>query len=304
MIRGRLRIGLIGGLFLWGSGAGAQEAAGVTWLPGDAREISRSSSASRDTAAFDAVVYPRFAVTLGSELGLLAWRTPSRTWRLGALALFELESRTKSRRLFPAPGGDSDLWRGILAYEVSCSFDELARALGEHGALEAAAGYYHESEHHTASNEPVTATSTPDGPDLRARPQIGNYLAADFAARVPAGHVELVLRNQAKWFVNGELSERAPFRAGTSAELVVQVHGLTRVLLPFSASYAEALLAPRRTSAHFFRTLLGCAFPGKSGELRLFAALSSGAGDGLLIPQHETALGGGLRYTPFAPAWR
>jgi len=291
-------------LLLSGSVAHAESSGGASWLPGEARQITRSSSASRDTAAFDAIVYPRFAVTLGSEFGLLAWSTPQVTWRVGALALFGLESRTKSQRLFPAPGGDSNLWRGILGYELACSFDALARGLGEHGAIEAAAGYYHESEHHTASNDPVTPTSSPDGADLRARPQIGNYLAIDWATRLPAGRFEFVLRDQAKWFVNGALSERSPFRAGTGAELVVQVHGLSPALLPFSATYAEALFAPRRSSAHFFRSLLGCAFPGKSGEFRLFASLSSGAGEGLLIPERQTALGGGLRFTPFTPEWR
>lgn len=84
-------------------------ASAVEWLPGDARQVTRSTSASRDMAASEAIVAPRFSVTLGSEFGLIAWRTADFTLRVGALALFGLESRTKSRRLLPAPGGDSDL---------------------------------------------------------------------------------------------------------------------------------------------------------------------------------------------------
>src|SRR5450432_2370674 len=194
--------------------ARAAEAEPLAWLPGDAREISRSSSASRDTAALEAIVAPRFSVTLGTELGILRWKVPGVAVRVGALALFGLESRTPSQRLLPAPGGDSDLWRGILAYEISGSFDRFARELGRHAALELAIGYYHESDHHTASNAPLVPGAPPDHPELRARPQVGNFVSADLAVRFQVRVLEVVLRQQAKLFANGAADRRAPFVAG------------------------------------------------------------------------------------------
>ena len=277
---------------------------GVQWLPGDAREVSRSSSASRDTAALEAIVAPRFSVTLGTELGLVAWHRSGLSLRGGALALFGLESQTRSRQLFPAPGGDSNLWRGILGYELSLSFDRIARlALGQHGGLEIALGYYHESDHHTASNDPVTPGLGPDHPELRGRPQIGNSLAADFASRFQAGSLELILRQQSKLFVNGPATDTTPFRAGTAQELVLQLHQLLPGVTPFWSSAAEVLLAKGRAATRDFRTLLGVSLPGVTGELRLYASFDAGAEKGLLITERQNALGAGFRYTPFAPEW-
>lgn len=284
--------------------ARAAKPSAVEWLPGDAREISRSSSASRDTAAFEAIVAPRFSVTLGTELGLLAWRPSGVALRAGVLALFGLESREKSRQLLPAPGGDSDLWRGILAYELSLSLERLAAStLGEHGALEVALGYYHESDHHTASNAPVGSGTLPDHPDLRGRPQIGNFLAADLALRCGLGPLELLLRHQSKLFVNGGASSVSPFRGGTGDEFVLQMHGLVSGVTPFWSTAAEVLIAKERAPARYFRSLLGLSLPGRVGELRLYASYDAGAQKGLLIPEREHALGAGFRYTPFSTNW-
>ncbi len=279
-------------------------AADLDWLPGDAREISRFSSASRDTATTEAIVAPRFSVTLGTEFGLLAWRPSPLALRAGVVAMFGLESRTRSKRLFPAPGGDSKLWRGILGYEVAVSFEQLAKqALGEHGGLEAALGYYHESDHHTASNDPVQPGAQPEDSELDARPQVGNYLAADLAARFRIHPVELVLRHQSKLFVNGRANAAAPFRFGTGDELVLQLHGVLPGVTPFWSTAAEVLVADQRDPSGFFRTLLGVALPGLKGELRIYASYDAGAQRGLLLVERQNAFGLGLRYSPFASDW-
>jgi hypothetical protein len=292
--------------FSW-FGASAARAAPVDalqWLPGDARQVSRSSSASRYTAALEAILAPRFSVTLGSEFGLFAWRPGAFTLRAGALALFGLESRTPSQRLLPAPGGDSDLWRGVLGYELAVSLDRLAAAaLGQHGALEVALGYYHESEHHTASNDPVVPGAAPDHPELRGRPQIGNFVAFDFAARLPFEPLEVVIRHQSKLFTNGGATQQTPFRAGTGEELVLQLHRVLPGVTPFWSTSAEVLIARDRPPARYFRSLLGVALPGMRGEVRLYASYDVGAGKGLLIPERQNALGAGLRYTPFDSGW-
>ncbi len=286
------------------SSASAAEPTEFRWLPGDAREVSHSSSASRDTAALEAIVAPRFSVTLGSEFGLVAWQPKGVTLRIGALALFGLESHTRSSRLLPAPGGDSDLWRGILGYELALSFDRLATdAFGARGALEVALGYYHESDHHTASNEPVVPGATPDHLELRGRPQIGNFIAADVAVRFQVHSLELILRQQSKLFVNGTASPATPFRAGTGNELVFQLHCVLPAVTPFWSTAAEVLIAKDGPAARYFRSLVGISLPGRHGELRLYVSYDVGAEKGLLIPEHQNALGGGLRYTPFEPVW-
>ncbi len=192
-----------------------------------------------------------------------------------------------------------------MGYELALSFDRLAKlALGKHGGLEVALGYYHESDHHTASNEPVTPGLGPDHPELRGRPQIGNSLAVDFASRFQAGSLwRLILRQQSKLFVNGPATATTPFRAGTAQELVLQLHQLLPGVTPFWSSTAELLLAKGRAGPRDFRTLLGVSLPGVTGELRLYASFDAGAEKGLLITERENALGAGFRYTPFAPEW-
>jgi hypothetical protein len=269
------------------------------WLPGDARRITRNTSASRDVGALDVVVYPRFSVTFGTEFGLVRLKKGPVSFVPGVFALFNLESQSKSKQIFPAPGGDSNLWRGILGYELSCSFDRFAeRFLGERGALEVAIGYLHESEHHSASNGVLPPGSEPDHPELRGRPQLSNWLAFDLAGRTELAHFELVARGQGKGFVNGPLSQHEPFRYGLSADVIVRSRHHARVQ-PFLATFGEILHSPITRDANSFRALLGAAFPGTYGELSLFLSLSTGANKGLLIPLHTTDVGGGLRYAPF-----
>jgi hypothetical protein len=269
------------------------------WLPGDARQISHASSASRDTALLEGILYPRISVTLGSEFGLLRYRAGPVSLRLGLFALFNLESRTKAKHFFPAPGGDSDLWRGVLGYELTCAFERFAqRHMGEAGALELALGYYHESEHHSAGNNRPLPGDGPDHPELRGRPQLNNFVMADVAARNMWAKFELVGRIQGKAFANGPATPHEPFRIGVGGDLIVRARHLSW-LQPFSANFLELLISPVRRDANTFRSLLGVAFPGVFGELSLYLSLTTGAGKGLLIPVNDTDFGGGLRYSPF-----
>lgn len=273
-----------------------------TWelLAGDAREITHATSASRDTALLEAIVAPRLSVTLGGEFAMLAYRPGPVSLRAGLFALFSLESRTPTTQLFPAPGGDSDLWRGILGYELTCVFDRFAqRHLGDRGALELAFGYYHESEHHSASNHPVKPGEGPDHPELRGRPQISNFVMADLALRkVFFGELELVVREQNKLFTNGKPDAHEPFEYGFGGDLIVRYRHYTW-MQPFSATFAELLTSPVLRDARSVRSLLGVAFPGRFGEVSVYTSIDAGAQKGLLIPVERTGFGGGVRYSPF-----
>lgn len=270
----------------------------VRFLPGDAREITHATSASRDTAVLESVLYPRISVTFGTEFGIVRYRPGPVSLRLGMFALFNLESRTKAKHFFPAPGGDSDLWRGILGYELTCSLDKLARQLGERGGLELALGYYHESEHHSASNGVLPEGSPPDHPELRGLPQMNNYVMLDAAARSMWRKIELVGRVQSKLFLNGPETQREPFSYGLGGDLIIRARHLESVQ-PFWANFGEILSSPVQRDANTWRSLLGVAFPGWIGELSLYLSLTVGAGKGMLIPVHDTDFGGGLKYSPF-----
>lgn len=273
--------------------------ADTTWLPGDARAITHATSASRDTALLDVIAYPRISVTLGGEFGLARVKKRGVSFAPGIFALFNLESRTKAKQLFPAPGGDSDLWRGILAYELTCAFEDVAeRVLGERGGLELALGYYHESEHHSASNHRVQPGQLPDHPELRGRPQISDFFMLDGAVRGMWKKFEVVTRLQGKVFSNGPVSQHEPYRFAIGGDLLLRSRHHPR-FQPFSASFGEVVHSSIARDANNLRSLLGVAIPGAFGELSLYLSLSTGAGKGLLLPVHDTDVGLGLKYSPF-----
>jgi hypothetical protein len=237
-------------------------------------------------------------VTFGTEFGIVRYRPGPVSLRLGLFTLFNLESRTKAKHFFPAPGGDSDLWRGILGYELSCSFDKLAHHLGERGGLELALGYYHESEHHSASNGVLPEGSPPDHPELRGLPQMNNYAMLDGAVRTSWRKIELVSRLQGKLFLNGSATQREPFRFGVGGDLIIRARHFESVQ-PFWANFGEVLGSPVQRDGNTWRSLLGVVFPGFFGELSVYLSLTVGAGKGMLIPVHDTDFGGGLKYSPF-----
>ncbi len=268
-------------------------------LPGDARAISHATSASRDTALLEAIVAPRLSVTLGSEFGLFALTRRNLSMRMGLFALLGIESRTPTTQFFPAPGGDSSLWRGLLGYELTFSALELARSLlGERGGAELALGYYHESDHHTAGNDPVEPGDKPEHPGLRGRPQIGNFVMADLALRGEVAKLGWMVREQNKLFTNGAVDAQEPYRFGIGGDLLVR--GLHHPMFqPFSATFAEVLSSSLRKDARSLRSLLGVAIVGEYGELSAYLSFETGAQKGLLLIEERTAFGGGLRYSPF-----
>jgi hypothetical protein len=275
-----------------GSAAGTADDGGVeVWFLGPAREISHSSSASRDTAALAMQFLPRPILSGGGDFGVFCLRWGGMTWRTGFLGMLELESETGTQGFAGTPAGDIRFWRGLWGYSLAYSPDRLAeRWLGEGSALEAALSFRHESEHYTGSNEGDAGT------DYGDRPHIGNFVMLDLAVRWRAGPVALVGRLQHKFF----LPEASGYSHGPGADLVVRWH-LWDYIHPFVSVFGEYLfgahVAPygRFPDAYLVRGLLGLIVPSAHGDLYVFMSADVGHRKGLAVYTEEATLGGGIR---------
>jgi hypothetical protein len=179
------------------------------------------------------------------------------------------------------------------------SFDELAeRWLGPRGALEVVLSHRHESEHFTGPRDPNDRTFD----DI---PIIGDFLMPDFAARFPAGPVDLEVRLQFKFFVSSGGYKQYIF--GPGMDLIARWR-LTDWIHPFISLFGEYLLGgveewEGRTvdipDNHLVRGLIGVVFPGRLGDVQLFTSLAVGHGKGLLVFREEFLWGWGIRLAFF-----
>src|SRR5439155_15794355 len=93
---------------------------------GPAREISHSSSASRDTAALSLLALPHRVLTGGGDFGIFHLRAGGVSLRLGVFAMIELESEGETNGFNGFPVADIRFWRGQWGYSIAVSLDELA----------------------------------------------------------------------------------------------------------------------------------------------------------------------------------
>jgi hypothetical protein len=280
-------------LFGWAPPARSSEAddPGVAvWFLGPAREISHSSSASRDTALLRMLLLPRPVLAGGGDIGVFALRTVGVTWRLGFFGMLELESDQETKAFVRTPQEDIRYWRGLWGYSLSASLDRLAeRWLGEGSALEAALSFRHESEHYTGSNDGDAGT------DYADVPHIGNFCMPDVAVRWRVGPVDLIARYQHKIFVVDPYYSHAP-----GADLVLRWR-LWDYIHPFLSIFGEYLFGAdhavvgRVPDAYLVRGLLGILVPSSWGELQIFLSADLGHRKGLAVFTEEATLGGGLQ---------
>ena len=252
------------------------------WLPGAARAVPRSSSASRDTPVFEYAYGPRAQGSLGGEIGLFGTRGRSVSFRLGGYAMIALENTTETQ---PLP---REYWRGLIGLSGSLSLDALARAtLGRSSAAELTLVLGHESSHRTDQPSPFDALT------FASRGQL-NFASLDAAARVPIGGWGLAeIRVTERLFV-GSIFTHAP-----SFDLDLRWRALTW-LQPTLALFGEHFFAGESLAddCYFARAQLGLALPGRLGELRPFVSGDTGCGKGLLVTRRESHVGFGFRYTP------
>jgi hypothetical protein len=264
------------------SGAAAS-AAEFEWLPGAARSIPRTTSASRDAAVLEYAYGPRAQASIGSEFGLVALRGKALSAWLGMYGMIALEN-ADSREFFPP----SQLWRGRIGLSGAVSAETLARRwFGAKGALEIGLVVGHESDHGEL-DDPHRADDIPHGAG-------GDFVLPDLAFRVPVGgSAELSVRYADRIFVRGDLAH-AP-----AADLGLRIRYWPH-LQPMLALFAEELFPSEPFVRHGFRAraLVGPAIPGRVGEVLPFVGGELGAGMGLLTNRREARLSLGVRYAPF-----
>ena len=268
------------------------------WL-GPSREISLSSSASRDTPIFSIHMLPRVAYSAGVDLSLAEFPFDSKTLRLGLHGMLDLESTDDSRlgTVFILKGNNA-LWRGVYGFSLALSFDEWARSLwGERGALELTVTGRHESEHSTADNDEITI------PEFKGRPDINNFIMIDAAARIPLGEFDCELRSQHKLFVGADPN----YIYGPGLDVIFRWRGFKR-FQPFSSTFVEYLfgntvssgvradgLGGRVPDAYFVRNLTGIIVNGIIGDMQIYTSLEVGHGKGLLVFDEDFRWGFGVR---------
>jgi hypothetical protein len=282
-------------------------AADTVWLPGPARGIPRTSSASRDTAVFEYAYGPRAQASIGMEPGLIVFGGPEVVTHVGFYALAGLENGTDTR-LFPP----SELWRGLAGASITWELPRVARAWLLPGSdLELGLVVGHESDHESAGSTARLETPAQSAIPFGAG---GDFLAPDVAVSLPWGPLTLTLRLQDRIYWNAfplmvgartasdvvadDLHEGLAQAAG--ADLVVQWHARDWVQ-PRLAVFAEHLFArdPFVDDGGFFRAMLGAVFPGRVGELEPFGSFDAGNGKGLLVDRRELRLSFGVRYAVF-----
>jgi hypothetical protein len=268
----------------------------VAWMPGNGREVSRTSSASRDAPASALVFAPRVAAKGAVDFAFAKIDLGGLALRPGADGFFELEhADTGVGGSLPVPGQGRGpmLWRGHYQLSLALSAERLARAwLGARGAIEIAAAAGHESDH-------ITGASFDDAPK---RGDIlygggGDFLVYDFAMRAPLGaRVDLWSRLANRAYVRGPILHAPGIDAG------VRWHALPH-LEPLVSAFGEALLVDHNANGAndgwFVALLAGAALAGKLGELLPYTAVDAGNGKGLLINRREVRWSIGVRYAPF-----
>jgi hypothetical protein len=278
----------------------------LVWLPGPARGIPRSTSASRDTPLFEVAYGPRAQASIGAEPGLVELRAAKAVWHAGMYAMIGLENADASRVFPPA-----QLWRGLVGASVSVELPRAASAWLVPGSdLELSLVVGHESDHAT---EP--GSLPPAGPRDIPFGGGGDFIAPDVAVRLPAGAaVSIIVRlvdrvyfNELPLFVGARVASdlvASDLHEGLSdaagADLVVRWRATTHVW-PTLALYGEHLFAREAFTddGGFFRVMGGVALPGKVGELEPFASFDAGNGKGLIIARRELRLSAGVRYAFF-----
>ena len=257
-------------------------AAKSTWMPGPARALPRTESASRDALVLEYAYGPRAQGSIGAEFGFLRLTTRNVSVWLGLHAMVALENAEGEAAFPPA-----ELWRGVVGISSTLSFDRPAqRWLGPGGGLEVGLALTHESDHGDLDEErPARGLQNGGG---------GDWVTPDIAVRIPlVKALRLTLRLQDRVYVRGDLVH-AP---GGDVILRWAASKPAHVAL---ALFGEGLIARGDArNGYFARGMLGLVLPGAIGEVTIFGSIDAGNGKGLLVNRRELRFSAGIRYAPF-----
>lgn len=267
-------------------------------LPGNAREISRASSASRDTPVLEGAYGPASQSSVGLEFGTVRLHWEGISVRLGVHFLVALENHDKGF-ISGMPFVATQLWRGLWGSSLSFTSRSLARQwFGPRGGLEVTTLFGHESAHADADfRDTHPGFSLPPHRGEIVKGGEGNYFQHDLAVRLaPHEKLELVLRVQDRIYITGLMRHAPGFDAVLTWKLIPE-------LQPMVAIFAERLFVNPGDNASengaFARVMLGALLPGKLGVVTPFVSLDGGNGKGFLVNEREARGSFGLRYSPF-----
>jgi hypothetical protein len=253
------------------------------WLPGAARIIPRTESASRDRAVLEYAYGPVAHSSIGGEWAWFRVNRPTRTFRFGLYAMIALENHDWAT-LFPPV----ETWRGMTGFNWAWLLDNIAaKWFGKDGAFELGLVLGHESDHGTVDD--------PWEPDFIPGGGGGQFLTPDIAIRIPVtDKFWFTTRIQSRTYLAGTLI----IAPGADAILRWHVREWFNVLV---ALFGEGLF-PREKDARngfFVRCMYGANFPGKIGEFTFFVSTDGGNGKGFLINHLDFRFSFGVRYAPF-----
>jgi hypothetical protein len=284
----------------------------VTWMPGNSRDIPRTTSASRDAAVSDLVFGPRVGAKGAADLAVVKIELDGIALRPGFFGFFDLEHADPGLSgplPLPGEGKGPMLWRGMFGFSLMLSAERLARAwLGPHSAIELGATVGHESDHVTGQS---SFNDAPNPGDILGGGG-GDFVVYELALRKPLGrHVDGWARIEDRAYFYGPILHAPGAEAGLRWHLwphfepVVSVFGeglLVNHDLP-PALIEEALGTPNvhnhANDGGFAGLLAGLSVPGALGEVIPYTAADVGNGKGLLINRREFTLSIGIRYAPF-----
>lgn len=258
---------------------------------GEPREISRASSASRDTPTMNLVITPRDVRTAGGELAVTTLRFDAWTLRTGFAGMLELESDGKAdgfANVFPN-GTGKILWRGSYAYFVMVSAPMLGQRLCRGCDVEAGLTYRHESQHYTGSNRGGIGENVSD------QPYVGDAFITDAAIARRGRHVF----GSARALVKAYLPGRSSYSVAGGLDVHARWLGLGR-WQPFVSAYAERqsgtmLEAREFPSSYLVRGLVGIAINSRLGDVLVYGFGDVGNRKGVRILTEEATAGLGLR---------
>jgi hypothetical protein len=289
------------------AGAPSRARADTTWMPGAARAVARSSSASRDVAVTEYAYGPRAHASFGGEVGLLEFRGARSSLRLGAFGMLAVDEGS-SKNPLPSP----ELFRDVEGVSAALALPRAgANLFGKGALLELGLVVGHDGAHAASGYAVPDAYRTTDIPFGGG----GWFLEPDVALRVGCGaRCVLITRIEDRVYMNA-----LPLMVGQRAasdvvadyldEGLVQAPGaeltlhwrLSDWIRPTVSLFGEELLAHDSSaeSGVWARVMAGPEFPGRAGELWPFVAFDAGNGPGLLINRRELRLAVGVRYAPF-----
>lgn len=261
-----------------------QDETGFVWLPGSARAISRTESASRDAHVFEYAYGPVAQSSIGGEWGWYSLQREQTSFRFGMYAMMGMENHNE-QELFPP----YQLWRGMTGFVWGWSLDTLARRrFGAGGGCELGLVLGHESDH-GEMDDPRRPGDISEGGG-------GDFFEPDIALRFTAGTAWVfTARVQSRLYMYGSLT------AAPGVDCVVKWKFLPG-MHPVLALFGEGLFprAKNENTGYFVRIMPGLAFPGKAGQFTFFLSLDHGNGKGLRINHKDTRYSFGVRYAPFS----